>query len=124
MPKYACRMCGAMSSSRLCPEHAAARASNNRQKERRRGSAWERGYDTAWRRTRAQFLYEHPNCEVCGELATDVHHIDGKGPKGERGHDHSNLQALCHSHHSQVTASDLALRQASQREERAASTPS
>jgi hypothetical protein len=38
--------------------------------------------------------------------ATDVDHIDGRGPKGPRGHDWSNLRALCHSHHSKRTARD------------------
>jgi len=41
-----------------------------------------------------------------GGRATDVDHIDGLGPNGPRGHDWSNLRALCHSHHSQRTARD------------------
>lgn len=123
MPQYACRACGAPSSTKFCPEHTAARAIKLQEKERERGSAWARGYNTKWTKTRAAFLRKHPYCEVCGIPATDVHHIDGKGPKGKRGHDHRNLQALCHSHHSQITARDTALRQARKRQDRAQTPP-
>lgn len=74
----------------------------------RRPSARERGYDSRWERTRAAYLARHPTCEVsgCDERATDVDHIDGLGPLAPRGHDHDNLRALCHPHHSQRTARD------------------
>lgn len=105
MPKYACLQCGEISSERLCPRHAAAKASRLKDKERLRGSASARGYGHKWRKTRALFLKDNPHCALCGELATDVHHLDGKGPHGELGHEPANLQALCHSHHSSITAS-------------------
>lgn len=71
-----------------------------------RKSPTKRGYDAKWRRTRARYLRHHPTCEYpdgCKRAAEDVHHLDGKGPLGPAGHDWDNLQALCHSHHSQVT---------------------
>jgi 5-methylcytosine-specific restriction protein A len=74
-----------------------------------RPSASQRGYDHRWHTTRTQFLNAFPICqwhEGCIEPATDVHHLDGKGPLGEQGHDFGNLQALCHAHHSQLTAAD------------------
>lgn len=76
--------------------------------ERARGTAAERGYDTRWRRTRADFLQEFPLCSAhgCIHLAEDVDHIDGEGPLGPRGHDWSNLRALCKSHHAERTARD------------------
>lgn len=76
--------------------------------ERERGTAAQRGYDHRWRRTRDAFLAEHPFCteEFCLALATDVDHIDGRGPHGPRGHDWSNLRSFCHSHHSKRTARD------------------
>lgn len=73
----------------------------------KRPSASARGYDSKWRETRASYLRSHPICEDkagCIARATDVHHLDGQGPKGERGHDFTNLQALCHAHHSQITS--------------------
>jgi 5-methylcytosine-specific restriction protein A len=76
--------------------------------ERDRGSAAQRGYDHRWRRTRDAYLDAHPFCvdDGCLTIATDVDHIDGKGPHGPRGHDWSNLRSLCHSHHSKRTARD------------------
>lgn len=72
----------------------------------RRPSAARRGYNARWQRTRARTLSERATCEHegCDLPATDVHHLDGLGPQGPRGHDPANLQALCHPHHSQVTA--------------------
>ena len=78
-----------------------------RDADARRPTAHQRGYDHRWVRTRAIFLADHPVCEDpagCTDLATDVHHVDGKGPLGPRGHDPANLRALCHRHHSQRTA--------------------
>lgn len=71
-----------------------------------RPSAAARGYDHNWRRTRGRYLQLHPECEHpgCPELAEDVHHLDLQGPNGPNGHRHFNLQALCHAHHSSVTA--------------------
>jgi 5-methylcytosine-specific restriction enzyme A len=78
-----------------------------RRGDRRRPNSAQRGYDHRWAGTRARYLAEHPMCEDasgCTELATDVHHRDGLGPLGPLGHDASNLEALCHSHHSRRTA--------------------
>lgn len=71
-----------------------------------RPTAAARGYNAAWRRTRARYLQLHPQCEHpgCVSLAEDVHHLDLLGPNGPNGHRHFNLQALCHSHHSSITA--------------------
>jgi 5-methylcytosine-specific restriction protein A len=74
-----------------------------------RPSAAARGYGKAWQATRRGFLLEHFRCDYdgCRRMATQVHHRDGEGPLGERGHDPSNLQALCHSHHSQITSREV-----------------
>ena len=96
-----------------CPEDAETNgkcskclAEVRQRTDRRRGGGRARGYDKKWARTRRRYLETNPVCEEhdCTEEATDVHHRDGLGPKGPRGHDPANLQALCHSHHSQVTA--------------------
>lgn len=70
-----------------------------------RATAARRGYNAKWQRTRRRYLRQHPTCEQtgCTDAAEDVHHLDGLGPHGPRGHDPTNLQALCHSHHSIVT---------------------
>jgi 5-methylcytosine-specific restriction protein A len=75
-----------------------------------RPSAAARGYGKAWQATRRRFLLvEHFRCDIadCQQPATDVHHLDGLGPLGPLGHAASNLQALCHAHHSQITAREV-----------------
>lgn len=99
-----CVECHRLTESTRCEKH---RKAKRKAEDARRPSSSQRGYDARWRKTRAAYLSLHPVCEDeagCIEPATDVHHLDGQGPKGERGHDHSNLQALCHAHHSRVTA--------------------
>lgn len=57
-----------------------------------------------WRVRRASYLKRHPVCEEsgCAEASVDVHHRDGRGPSGSNADD--NLEALCKSHHSRITA--------------------
>jgi 5-methylcytosine-specific restriction protein A len=99
-PKRPCATPGCpklVARGRRCPEHA-------REEERRRGSAARRGYDKAWQQVRAAYLASHRVCECspgCTELAVDVHHRDGAGPRGDN--TWPNLQALAHGHHSRVT---------------------
>jgi 5-methylcytosine-specific restriction endonuclease McrA len=60
--------------------------------------------DPRWKRVRRQKLALTPNCERCGEPATDVHHVDELGLAGPGGYDLANTEALCHSCHSKHTA--------------------
>jgi len=88
----------------------AHRLEARRASDAKRPSARQRGYDSKWEKTRKAYLKANPYCVECDvsflSRATDVDHIDGLGPNGPRGHDWSNLRALCHSHHSQRTARD------------------
>jgi 5-methylcytosine-specific restriction protein A len=61
-----------------------------------------RGYDRSWQRVRAAYLKHNPECEVCGNVATDVHHIEALCDGGT--HHQNNLMALCHSCHARFTA--------------------
>lgn len=74
--------------------------------EHARPNSHQRGYDHRWQRTRGEYLAAHPTCERvdCAAPARDVHHLDGLGPLGPRGHDWSNLEALCGTCHKQTTA--------------------
>lgn len=85
-----------------CPECTTRRRAATRKPDTR-PSATARGYDQRWRRTRAEHLRLEPTCRVCGAAATHVDHIDGQGPLGPRGHDHANLQSLCHADHNRKT---------------------
>lgn len=94
MIERACVICGLLSDDFRCPEH----------RREERASAAERGYDHKWSQARARYLRRFPRCVVCGARATDVHHVDGKGPLGERGYDDTNWRSLCHACHSSVTS--------------------
>jgi 5-methylcytosine-specific restriction protein A len=76
-----------------------------------RGTAAQRGYGSRWQRLRLAVLAERPLCEDCKlrnvvAEATEVDHIDGKGPLGPRGYDLDNLRPLCKRCHSRKTARD------------------
>jgi hypothetical protein len=57
-----------------------------------------------WRMIRANYLRKHPTCEdpTCSEPATDVHHRIDRADGGDSSD--ANLEALCKSHHSRITA--------------------
>lgn len=98
--------CSTLTDTTRCTYHTKAK---RRREDKRRPNARQRGYDAKWESTRYNYLAAFPICQWhggCLLCATDVHHIDGKGPKGERGHDWSNLMGLCHAHHSQITSKE------------------
>jgi len=72
--------------------------------EAERPSSTARGYDAAWRVLRDAYLASNPICQFlgCGLPATDVDHIISKRVGGAD--DPTNLQSLCHRHHSAKTA--------------------
>lgn len=71
-----------------------------------RPNATARGYDSAWRKVRAEYLFAHPLCEhpECKAPAEEVHHVISVRKRPDLRLDPRNLQALCKAHHSQVTA--------------------
>ena len=86
---------------KYCDEHRALHPEEIR-------SASSRGYDSRWRKARAQFLAEHPLCEECRKngrytKATDVDHIVAHRGDPELFWDRNNWQALCHVCHSRKT---------------------
>jgi 5-methylcytosine-specific restriction enzyme A len=96
--------CPTLTDQTRCTQHHKAK---RKAEDKRRPNAQARGYDKHWQRTRTAYLTAYPICqwpEGCLTPATDVHHRDGQGPNGPAGHDWANLQGLCHSHHSKVTA--------------------
>lgn len=94
--------CPSLTDTTRCDQH---RKAKRKAEDRRRPNARARGYNKRWERTRANMLNAQPYCQ-CGQPATDVHHLDGLGPTGPRGHDYMNLKAMCHSCHSKVTATE------------------
>lgn len=63
---------------------------------------------TAWRKTRARHLRDHPDCVTCGAPATDADHRIPRQiliAAGAADPDHPTwLQSLCHSCHATKTA--------------------
>lgn len=99
MPTRAPKPCKKPGCPRLnCSEHSQRRPDL-------RLHAAQRGYDRRWQRLRLMFLRRNPVCATlgCGQAATDVHHKLAKRDGGKDQGD--NLQALCHSCHSKLTAS-------------------
>lgn len=105
----------------ICPEPGCPRITNggrcdthtptpkHRPPDRRPGPR-QRGYDYQWERTRAAYLSDHPNCEWpgCDQPATDVDHVVPRHLFTNRyaADDETNLQSLCHPHHSRKTATE------------------
>lgn len=104
----ALKVCSTAGCPELCPSGRCTAC--QAKAEQTRGTATQRGYGKQWRAARRAFLRNPANvfCSEPGCLvaATDVDHIDGLGPSGPRGFDHTNLRAYCHSHHSKRTAAD------------------
>jgi 5-methylcytosine-specific restriction protein A len=75
-----------------------------------RPSASRRGYDAQWQRFRVSYLRLHPLCVACERngLLTPALHVDHvvAMEKGGGKYDLSNLQGLCHSHHSVKTCAE------------------
>lgn len=58
-----------------------------------------------WKELRNEYITEHPNCEICGKIAQQVHHkrrfSTGKNKKDmlKLAYDRNNLMSLCkHCH--------------------------
>ena len=96
--------CPTLTDDTRCEQH---RKAKRRAEDKRRPNARARGYDIHWERTRKDYLRAFPICQHpdgCLNHAVDVHHRDGQGPLGPKGHDWGNLMGLCHPHHSKLTA--------------------
>lgn len=61
-----------------------------------------------WRKLRNEQLKRNPLCAICGDIATEVHHIKPVESEKEYdrmevlAYDSNNLQSLCHKCHSNI----------------------
>lgn len=62
-----------------------------------------------WRKIRELKIKMNPLCEVCGDMATEVHHIkplldyrNNELLMAELAYDWNNLQSVCHKCHKQI----------------------
>lgn len=106
-PKHPCSYpgCPLLTSGRYCEEHQ--RIVTARYNKYERDPASKRRYGRAWKRIRDRYIAAHPLCERCqraGKVvpAEEVHHILPLAKGGT--HVESNLMALCHRCHSEITA--------------------
>lgn len=102
--------CGALASSgSLCAPHVLSDAARARASDAARGTANERGYTSAWRKARAQWLRSHPLCTMC-DAQTPAHaakEVDHRIPHcGDQRlfWDANNWQGGCKAAHSRKTA--------------------
>lgn len=100
--------CQALTRERFCTRH---QCSYQRQDQRRRGTATQRGYGARWRRARRLFLIGHPLCAEClrDGRTTAATVVDHKQPhQGDPAlfWDESNWQALCSRCHNRKTATE------------------
>lgn len=77
--------------------------------DRQRGTAAQRGYDGKWQQARKGFLAKHPLCAECLKNgiytpATVVDHIVPHRGNKALFWDKNNWQSLCQYHHNQKTA--------------------
>jgi 5-methylcytosine-specific restriction endonuclease McrA len=88
--------CGVLikGSAGYCQQH---RSVVRQRQDESRPSASTRGYDSDWRRRRARYLAEHPDCARCSEPATVVDHVLPLSAGGAD--DESNYQSLCKTCH-------------------------
>jgi 5-methylcytosine-specific restriction protein A len=87
--------------SGYCDEHKKAMY---KQRDYKRGTPAERGYDNNWRKFRLQYLSKHPLCADCEEEgkvtpATEVHHEKPILEYPELKYAECNLKGLCECHH-------------------------
>ena len=108
-PPVACGRpgCGGLVRDGVCSLCGPRRRLSRRQHDEQRGTSAQRGYGGRWQRLREMVLRDRPYCARCHAegrvvMATDVHHIVAKRNGGQD--IQSNLEPLCHSCHSRVTA--------------------
>lgn len=92
----------AVEGTRYCVEHQSDGA-RDREWYKNAKTFKEQYNSNAWRKLRREKLTTNPYCEVCGEAATEVHHIVAPRGNEELLLDKDNLMSLCRSCHEKIT---------------------
>lgn len=104
--------CGAIvPAGQLCACQVELKRARGHRHDQKRPSSTERGYDSEWRKLRAEFMRLHPLCAFCDRPAEHVDHIRRHRGIKSLLLNWNNLQSLCAHCHNSVK----------QRQERAAS---
>ena len=106
-PKTPCRLsgCPKLTSREYCEKHR--KIANNHYNKYQRDPECNKRYNHYWRKIRKEFLNLHPICEMCkhnGKITPtqEIHHCVSLSSGGT--HDFENLEALCKSCHSKISA--------------------
>lgn len=116
-----CRFCGCTKyredGHNFCSKHLWYEEKKIREREESRSAGMDfskfshrasENYRTArWRKERAQFLKENPQCVYCGDKATVVDHIIRHRGDDYLFWDKGNWQPLCQSCHTKKTISEV-----------------
>ncbi len=105
-----CRRCGAMVKypETYCERCKGTAASEQREQvrryDRKRNPQHRQFYNSkVWKTLSARKMQDAGyRCENCGELATEVHHVETLEENWGRRMDYTNLKALCHRCHDEV----------------------
>ena len=92
--------CHELTTEKYCEKHAKKhkRTSENETRSKYAYMYWSK----RWKRESAQYLAEHPFCEICGKPSSLVHHkIEHRGDE-KLFWDKNNWKALCSSCHSRI----------------------
>jgi 5-methylcytosine-specific restriction protein A len=95
----------------MCSTCKERKEANDKEYNKQRGSAYERGYDNWWRKYRKSFLRKNPLCVECLKNnlyipSTRVDHIIPHKGNRKLFRDPNNHQALCESCHNRKTATE------------------
>lgn len=97
---------------------------NTRDEEKRREyfasatSDFQHLYASAkWKALQESQLRNYPQCEKCGDKATEVHHVIPHRGNEDLFYDPSNLISLCHTCHSEETRKEVLQRQREKNEQ-------
>jgi 5-methylcytosine-specific restriction enzyme A len=104
-PPHICTRCNVIvPHGKQCACQIAATRERNKRHDRRRPTASQRGYNSAWRKAREAFLKTHDRCAICHGQANTVDHIIPHKGDMKLFWDKTNWQPLCtacHSRHKQ-----------------------
>lgn len=105
-----CRRCGAMVKypEKYCERCKGVAAGEQREQvrryDRKRNPQHRQFYNSkAWKTLSTRKMQDAGyRCEQCGELATEVHHLETLDENWGRRMDYSNLKSLCHRCHDEI----------------------
>lgn len=107
--------------SKYCSLHRYLEAEDNLKRQQYFASAtsdYQTLYASAkWKALQQSQLRNYPQCEKCGEKATEVHHVIPHRGNEALFYDPSNLVSLCHTCHCEETRKEVLQRQKERNEE-------